>query len=68
MKELEKYRYDKSVCTAAIGRCGMCYMCIEECPENAIEKRSPVRIDYKRCTRCMRCVAVCPTGVMQIID
>ena len=68
MKELEKYRYDKSVYTVAIGKCGVCYLCVDECPENAIEEREPVKIDYNKCTRCLRCVEVCPTGAMQIID
>ena len=68
MAEFERYRYNKSVYVAAIGKCGACYICVDECPEGAIEKSEPVKVDYNRCTRCMKCVEVCPGGIMQIID
>ncbi len=68
MREPERYRYDRGVYVAAVGKCGACFLCVDECPEDAIHKMEPVKVDYNRCTRCMRCVEVCPGGIMQIID
>lgn len=36
--EVEKFRYDNSVYIAAIGKCGVCYYCVNACPENAIRE------------------------------
>ena len=68
MAEFERYQYNKSVYVAAIGKCSACYICVDECPEGAIEGSEPVKVDYNKCTRCMKCVEVCPGGIMQIID
>jgi formate hydrogenlyase subunit 6/NADH:ubiquinone oxidoreductase subunit I len=37
-KEVEKFKYDKTVHIAAIGKCGECYYCVNACPENAIKE------------------------------
>ena len=68
MAEFNTYQYNKSVYVAAIGKCGARYICVDECPEGAIERSEPVKVDYNKCTRCMKCVEVCPGGIMQIID
>jgi formate hydrogenlyase subunit 6/NADH:ubiquinone oxidoreductase subunit I len=63
----EKYRYNKSVYIATIGKCGSCYYCVNACPENAIKEWNPPTVDDARCTRCMKCVEACPRNVLQIV-
>jgi NAD-dependent dihydropyrimidine dehydrogenase PreA subunit len=66
-KEVEKFRYDKTVYIVAVGKCGTCYYCVNACPENAIREWDPPTIDNALCTRCMKCVEACPRNVMKII-
>ena len=66
-RELEKYRYDKTVYVGVVGHCASCYYCLYVCPENAIKETKPPTVDSSRCTRCMKCVEACPRNVMQII-
>jgi formate hydrogenlyase subunit 6/NADH:ubiquinone oxidoreductase subunit I len=40
-KEVEEFRYDRTVYTAAVGKCGTCYYCVNVCPENAIKEWNP---------------------------
>ncbi len=41
-----------------------CYLCVNSCPENAIIKEKPVKIDLSRCTECGACVNACPVGYL----
>lgn len=66
-RDVQKYRYDKSVYIAVIGKCGECYYCVDVCPEKAIKEWKPPTVDHSKCTRCMKCVEACPRWVMQII-
>jgi Fe-S-cluster-containing hydrogenase component 2 len=66
-KEVEKFRYDKTVYVVAVGKCGTCYYCVNACPENAIKEWNPPTVDNSLCTRCMKCVEACPRDVMKII-
>ncbi|MBN2110540.1 MAG: methylamine methyltransferase corrinoid protein reductive activase [Methanosarcinaceae archaeon] len=52
---------------APVEKCTLCYLCVEECPEDAlqiIEKNGKrfINIDSQHClgTSCRRCVAICP--------
>ena len=66
-KAVEKFRYDKTVCVVAVGKCGTCYYCVNGCPENAIQEWNPPTVDNALCTRRMKCVEACPRDVMKII-
>jgi NAD-dependent dihydropyrimidine dehydrogenase PreA subunit len=64
---IEKFKFDKKVFLAVIGKCGGCYYCANACQENAIKEWMPPTINHSLCTRCMKCVEACPRDVMQII-
>jgi NAD-dependent dihydropyrimidine dehydrogenase PreA subunit len=66
-KEVDKFKYDKTVYIAAVGNCGACYNCANVCPENVIKEWNPPIVDNALCTRCMKCLEACPRDVLQII-
>jgi formate hydrogenlyase subunit 6/NADH:ubiquinone oxidoreductase subunit I len=65
--EVERFKYNKNVHIAVIGKCGGCYHCVDVCQENAIKEWMPPTINHSRCTRCMKCVESCPRNIMQIV-
>jgi NAD-dependent dihydropyrimidine dehydrogenase PreA subunit len=66
-KEIEKLRYGKAVYVVAVGKCGMCYYCVNVCPENAIREWNPSTINNSLCTRYMKCVEAGPRDILKII-
>jgi formate hydrogenlyase subunit 6/NADH:ubiquinone oxidoreductase subunit I len=47
-KDVEKFKYDKTVYIAAVGNCGACYYCVNACAENAIKEWNPPH--YQPCS------------------
>lgn len=50
----------------ATKECTNCGVCAAECPEQAIDKKDPKKVDEKACISCMRCIAVCPQSARKI--
>ncbi|MBN1299458.1 MAG: DUF362 domain-containing protein [Actinobacteria bacterium] len=48
-------------------KCTLCGICIEICPENAIEEEDKKLVfDYKKCIRCYCCSEMCPEGAIEL--
>ena len=48
-------------------RCGLCGLCIDTCPYNAIMIESDkIQIDNFKCKGCGTCVSVCPTNAIEM--
>jgi heterodisulfide reductase subunit A len=46
-------------------KCGLCNLCVELCPFNAISVTGDsIRIDAFKCRNCGACTAICPTGAL----
>jgi Fe-S-cluster-containing hydrogenase component 2 len=65
--ETEKFKYNKTVYLAVIGKGGECYYCVNVCQEHAMKEWTPPTINHSLCTRCMKCVEACPRNVIKII-
>lgn len=53
-------RIEPSLCRAPSG----CDLCVTACPEEAISRGHPPRIDPSKCTSCAACLPSCPTGAV----
>ncbi|MEM2878769.1 MAG: pyruvate synthase subunit PorD [Candidatus Hadarchaeales archaeon] len=51
---------DESKCTG----CGICWL---YCPDAAISKEKPVRIDYSHCKGCGICANECPAKAIRMV-
>ncbi len=40
--------------------CVSCGICVEACPENAVNFEFPERIDREKCNLCLECIKACP--------
>lgn len=46
-------------------KCGLCNLCVELCPYNAISiTADTIHIDTLKCEGCGACIAICPTGAL----
>lgn len=41
-----------------------CFLCVDSCPEGAIIRGKPVKIDLNKCTECGACINACPAGYL----
>ncbi len=67
IKRMAKASFDYMDAPLVDSRCASldhCYLCVDSCPENAIIKEKPVKIDLSRCTECGACVNACPAGFL----
>ncbi len=67
IRRMAKASFDYMDAPLVDSRCASldhCYLCIDSCPENAIIKEKPVKIDLSRCTECGVCVNACPVGYL----
>ena len=48
--------------------CTDCYICVENCPWEAIDADDPRNIDSEKCMRCLRCLKNCPQEAKYIAD
>lgn len=42
--------------------CIDCGKCFQACPNGAISRTNPARVDHKKCVGCGECASICPTG------
>lgn len=48
------------------GKCNLCRICIEVCPENSIyEKNDIINFNYNKCIRCFCCSEICNQGAIE---
>ena len=47
--------------------CTNCGICVDSCPQGAIELSRPERIDREKCLRCGQCAGVCPGDGLRLI-
>ncbi|HBL23581.1 MAG TPA: 4Fe-4S ferredoxin [Deltaproteobacteria bacterium] len=52
---------DESLCTR-------CNVCIEACPQNAIDRIDVTKTDRSQCILCCACVKACPVGARRLIE
>ena len=49
------------------GQCVNCGKCVNSCPQEAIDRSRPERIDREKCSGCGQCVSVCPGKGLRLI-
>lgn len=48
-------------------QCANCGKCVSSCPQEAIDRSRPERIDREKCSGCGQCVSVCPGKGLRLI-
>ncbi len=67
IRRMAKASFDYMDAPLVDSRCASlphCYLCVDACPENAILRKKPVRIDLSRCSECGACANACPAGYL----
>ncbi len=67
IRRMAKASFDYMDAPLVDSRCASldhCYLCVDACPENAILREKPVKIDLSRCSECGACVNACPAGYL----
>ncbi len=67
IKRMAKASFDYMDAPLVDSRCASldhCYLCVDACPENAILREKPVKVDLSRCSECGACVNACPAGYL----